>query len=182
MKAFRLLAVVALSIAIASASTFLDPRAVLAAAVTDCSEHPGQANHWRGEAVGGGAKHGTSGTVIGRTLKASARRVAPVPSAGGGRRGSSAVPDFPGRFGSLADARAFVGPFIDFYNHHHRYSGIGYHTPASVNFGTAGLVRAQRALVLDAAHTAHPERFVNKRAESPRLPGPVGTNQPKAVN
>ena len=92
------------------------------------------------------------------------------------------APDFPGRFGSIQDARAFVGPFLDFYNHHHRHSGIGYHTPASVHFGTAGIVRAGRALVLDAAYAAHPERFVNKRPEPPVLPGPAWINRPKEVD
>ena len=90
-------------------------------------------------------------------------------------------PDFPGSFGSIEDARAFVGPFLDFYNHQHRHSGIGYHTPASVHFGTAALVREQRALVLDAAYVAHPERFVNKPPTPPRLPGPAWINQPKEV-
>jgi putative transposase len=89
------------------------------------------------------------------------------------------APDFPGRFGSIEDARAFVGPFLDFYNHEHRHSGIGFHTPASVHQGTAHLVREQRALVLDAAYAAHPERFVNKPPVPPRLPGPAWINRPK---
>jgi putative transposase len=90
--------------------------------------------------------------------------------------------DFPGRFGGLVDARAFLGPFVDFYNHHHRHAGIGYHTPASVHFGTAATVRTMRARVLDAAYAALPERFVNKRPEPPRLPGPAWINQPKEVD
>ncbi len=90
-------------------------------------------------------------------------------------------PTFPDRFGSITDARAFVGPFIDHYNHEHRHSGIGYHTPASVHFGTAALVREERALVLDAAYAAHPERFVNKPPTPPALPGPAWINQPKEV-
>ena len=88
-------------------------------------------------------------------------------------------PDFPGSFGSIEDARAFVGPFVDFYNHEHRHSGIGYHMHASVHFGTASLVRADRTRVLDAAYAAHPERFVNKPPEPPRLPGPAWINPPK---
>jgi putative transposase len=88
-------------------------------------------------------------------------------------------PDFPGSFGSIQDARAFVGPFLDFYNHEHRHSGIGYHTPASVHLGTATLVREQRAQVLEAAYAAHPERFVNKPPVPPRLPGPAWINPPK---
>jgi hypothetical protein len=53
------------------------------------------------------------------------------------------VPDFPERFGSLADARAFCDRFFTNYNynHEHRHSGIGMHTPASVHFGTAFEVR-----------------------------------------
>ena len=39
------------------------------------------------------------------------------------------VPDFPDRFGSLADARAFCDRFFTAYNHEHRHSGIGMHTP-----------------------------------------------------
>ncbi|WP_237774734.1 DDE-type integrase/transposase/recombinase [Actinosynnema sp. ALI-1.44] len=39
------------------------------------------------------------------------------------------VPDFPDRFGSLADARTFCEGFFLSYNHEHRHSGIGMHTP-----------------------------------------------------
>ena len=42
-------------------------------------------------------------------------------------------PAFPGRFGSVEDARAFCEAFFSYYNHEHRRSGIGYHTPASVH-------------------------------------------------
>ena len=38
-------------------------------------------------------------------------------------------PAFPDRFGSIADARAFCVEFFDHYNHTHRHSGIGLHTP-----------------------------------------------------
>lgn len=90
-------------------------------------------------------------------------------------------PAFPERFGSLQHARAFADDFFGFYNHHHRHSGIGYHTPASVHFGTAPLVRAERARVLDAAYAAHPERFVNGAPLPPALPGPAWINKPKEV-
>lgn len=39
------------------------------------------------------------------------------------------TPRFPERFASLAHARSFVDTFFAHYNHHHRHSGIGYHTP-----------------------------------------------------
>jgi putative transposase len=38
-------------------------------------------------------------------------------------------PAFPGRFGSLTDARSFCQRFFDYYNTEHRHSGIGLHTP-----------------------------------------------------
>jgi putative transposase len=88
-------------------------------------------------------------------------------------------PAFPDRFGSLADARTFADLFFEHYNHAHRHSGIGLHTPASVHFGTAAGVRAERAKVLDAAYAAHPERFVNKAPTPPLLPGTVWINKPQ---
>lgn len=68
-------------------------------------------------------------------------------------------PAFPGRFGSIVDARAFCSVFFDHYNHAHRHAGIGLHTPASVHYGTAGEIRAQRAATLAAAYAANPGRF-----------------------
>jgi putative transposase len=87
-------------------------------------------------------------------------------------------PEFPDQFGSLTDARSFCATFFERYNHHHRHSGIGLHTPASVHYGTAAEVRAERAKVLDAAYTAHPERFVNKAPTPPPLPGAAWINKP----
>ena len=87
------------------------------------------------------------------------------------------VPDFPDRFGSLADARAFCDRFFPAYNHEHRHSGIGMHTPASVHFGTATEIHAQRQATLDRAHAQHPERF-NHRPQPPCLPEQVWINQP----
>ncbi|WP_033356503.1 integrase core domain-containing protein, partial [Kitasatospora aureofaciens] len=40
--------------------------------------------------------------------------------------------DYPERFDSLAHAREWFDAFISYYNHEHRHSGIGLHTPASV--------------------------------------------------
>jgi hypothetical protein len=87
------------------------------------------------------------------------------------------VPDFPDRFGCLADARAFCDRFFPAYNHEHRHSGIGMHTPASVHFGTATDIRARRQATLDRAHAQHPERF-SHRPQPPRLPEHAWINQP----
>ena len=88
------------------------------------------------------------------------------------------APVFPESFGSLTDARAFCGMFFAYYNHEHRHSGIGLHTPASVHHGTATEIRAQRQHNLDAAHAAHPERFGNRRPQAPKLPKAAWINQP----
>jgi putative transposase len=88
-------------------------------------------------------------------------------------------PTFPDRFGSFQDAHAFCGRFFGWYNHEHRHSGIGLHTPADVHYGRAELVQARRADVLTAAYDQHPERFVSKPPVPPALPGAVWINQPK---
>ena len=73
------------------------------------------------------------------------RQSGPTPTARPRFKTLKYCPTFPERFGS-ADAWAFAGAFFQHYNHH-RHSGIGLHTPASVHFGTADEVREQRAKV-----------------------------------
>ena len=90
-------------------------------------------------------------------------------------------PEFPDRFGSLEDARAFCQRFFRWYNHEHRHSGIGFHTPSDVHSGRAERVRLKRARVLQAAYTAHPERFVRQPPVPPSLPGPAWINPPLEV-
>ena len=87
-------------------------------------------------------------------------------------------PAFPGRFGSLGDARAFCQAFFSYYNHEHRHSGIALHAPASVHYGTASQVRQQRQATLHTAYDAHPERFRHRRPEPPQLPSAAWINQP----
>jgi putative transposase len=87
-------------------------------------------------------------------------------------------PAFPGRFGSIHDARAFCAAFFDHYNHIHRHAGIGLHTPASVHYGTAAEIRAQRAATLDAAYAADPARFRHRRPHPPQLPTVAWINEP----
>lgn len=87
-------------------------------------------------------------------------------------------PAFPTRFGSIADARVFCKAFFDHYNHVHRHSGIGLHTPASVHYGTATEIRAQRAATLNAAYTANPARFRHQPPTPPKLPTVAWINEP----
>jgi putative transposase len=88
-------------------------------------------------------------------------------------------PAFPERFGCIEDARVFCETFFAYYNHEHRHSGIGYHTPASVHHGTANEVRAQRQVTLDVAYAANPARFRHRRPEAPKLPTVAWINEPE---
>jgi len=87
-------------------------------------------------------------------------------------------PAFPGRFGSIADARSFCAAFFDHYNHVHRHAGIGLHTPASVHYGTATEIRAARAEILAAAYEANPARFRHRPPTPPELPQVAWINEP----
>jgi putative transposase len=91
-------------------------------------------------------------------------------------------PEFPGRFGSIEDGRAFCQGFFRWYNHEHRHSGIGFHTPADVHFGRADQAQLERVRVLRQAYAAHPERFVRQAPVPPGLPGPAWINKPAEVS
>jgi transposase InsO family protein len=69
------------------------------------------------------------------------------------------APVFPDRFGSLQHARSFLDEFVQHYNHEHRHTGIGLHTPADVHYGLADDANARRAQTLTAARAATPHRF-----------------------
>jgi putative transposase len=90
-------------------------------------------------------------------------------------------PAFPGRFGSIEDARVFCAQFFGYYNNEHRHSGIAMHTPASVHDGTAVKIHARRAATLNAAFLARPERFRGRRPYPPSLPARAWINQPPAT-
>jgi putative transposase len=90
-------------------------------------------------------------------------------------------PQFPERFGSLEDGRAFGQTFFRWYNQDHRHSGLGFLTPAVVHFGLAATVRDQRQQVLASAYAAHPERFVKGRPQPADLPTAVWINPPVKI-
>ena len=90
-------------------------------------------------------------------------------------------PDFPDRFGSLEDARAHCKRFCDWYNTEHHHSGIALLTPHDVFHGLAAQRLLQRAIVLDAAYAAHPERFVSAPPRPTPLPDAVWINKPKIL-
>ncbi len=86
-------------------------------------------------------------------------------------------PDYPTRFTSMAEAEAWCRAFFDWYNNHHRHSGIQMLTPADVHFGRGQQrLDARHAVMLDAARQ-HPHRFTRpprRRA----LPDAVYINPP----
>lgn len=90
-------------------------------------------------------------------------------------------PDYPERFDSPQQARAWARVFFDWYNHDHHHVGLGLMTPAVVHYGQAEVVQARRQQVLDAAFAAHPERFVNRPPLVPQLPDAVWINPPPAT-
>lgn len=87
-------------------------------------------------------------------------------------------PDFPDRFDSIEAARLHCQDFFAWYNDEHRHTGLALHTAADVHYGLADTVRDKRAGVLDAAYAAHPERFVRKPPQPPKLPTTAWINRP----
>jgi putative transposase len=87
-------------------------------------------------------------------------------------------PDFPERFGSAHDARNHCADFFPWYNFEHHHVGLGLLTPHDVHYGLAAARHADRALVLAAAHSRHPERFPRGTPKPPPLPVEVWINKP----
>jgi len=87
-------------------------------------------------------------------------------------------PDFPRQFDSIEVARAHCQRSFVWYNDVHRHGGLGLHTPSDVHHGHAGAARKQRAVIMSSAHAAHPERFVRKPPEPPKIPTNSWINPP----
>lgn len=86
---------------------------------------------------------------------------------------------FPGRFGSIQDARSFCQQFFNWYNKEHRHSGIGLMTPEQVHYGQAQEIYEKRAQVLLDAYEKNPNRFKNRTPKPHDLPTQVWINEPK---
>jgi len=88
-------------------------------------------------------------------------------------------PEFPKRFGSIQDARAFCLGFFDWYNNKHHHTGIGLLTPHQLHSGQAEEVSLQRQNVLSDFYSQHPERFVKGVPLPPKVPDAAWINKPK---
>jgi putative transposase len=89
-------------------------------------------------------------------------------------------PEFPDRFGSIQDARAFCQRFFDWYNNEHYHTGIALMTPATVHYGKAAQCNRDRQMVLTEAFELHPERFVGGCPKTLALPAAAWINPPKS--
>ncbi len=87
-------------------------------------------------------------------------------------------PEFPNRFGSIQDARAFCQDFFNYYNKEHRHSGIGLVTPEQLHYGIAEKIYNQRTNVLLTAFNRNPNRFKGKLPVPPKLPKAAWINKP----
>ena len=87
-------------------------------------------------------------------------------------------PEFPDRFGSIQDARAFGRVFFAWYNTQHHHSALGLMTPHDVHHGRHVAITARRRVVLNGALERHPERFVRKHPTPPIVPDAVWINPP----
>jgi putative transposase len=87
-------------------------------------------------------------------------------------------PQFPGRFGSIEDARTFCHEFFAYYNSEHHHSGLGLMTPEAIHTGDAVRLLTARRETLLAAFAARPERFVRCLPQPPALPAAAWINPP----
>jgi putative transposase len=87
-------------------------------------------------------------------------------------------PEFPARFGSMQDVRAFCQRFFPWYNTEHHHSGIALLTPEVLHYGQAEDVIRRRQEVLKRAYTRNPERFVRASPKPQPQPTAVWINQP----
>lgn len=88
------------------------------------------------------------------------------------------APDFPGRFESREHGIRHCQAFFDWYNHHHRHSGIALMTPVDRHYGRTGQVLHVRQAALDSAYANHPQRFVRKPPRALAPPAEVWINKP----
>lgn len=84
---------------------------------------------------------------------------------------------FPGSFASIEEALEWCQWFFHEYNHNHRHSGIGWHTPANLHHGRTSQVSSIRRAAADKAWRANPNRFTH-RPKPPTIPDRAGINDP----
>lgn len=91
-------------------------------------------------------------------------------------------PQFPERFGCIADARSFCREFFAYYNNEHYHSGISLLSPATVHYKEADIIIQRRQQVLNEVYIKNPERFVNKPPQPKAVPKAVWINPPALLS
>ena len=88
--------------------------------------------------------------------------------------------EFPKRFQTVDEARAFWRRLAAWYNQDHHHAGIGLMTPDQINFGQASAIHAARQTALDTV-SQHPEAA--RPPASRTTPNPDGRlDQPAQEN
>jgi putative transposase len=88
-------------------------------------------------------------------------------------------PDMPEQLGSVEHARQVVRALVGWYNDEHYHLGLALMHPADVHHGRTADIVAARQRVLDAAHAAHPDRFVTGRPIQKAPPPAAWINPPE---
>ena len=88
------------------------------------------------------------------------------------------MPSYPERFISYEHALAYCREYFAWYNHQHYHSGIAMLTPATVHHDKIDETIVLRQQTLNAAYSAHPERFVAGQPFAKRPPKTVYINPP----
>ncbi|WP_428373481.1 transposase [Mycolicibacterium sp.] len=86
-------------------------------------------------------------------------------------------PDYPPRFNSISDARAWCRRFFRWYNEVHYHSAIGYLRPADLHDGAHAVILERRQATLALAAATHPERF-SRPPRPARVPEHAWINRP----
>jgi putative transposase len=86
--------------------------------------------------------------------------------------------EFPDRFDSIGEARAFCQQFFRWYCTKQHHSGIAMLTPESVHYGTYPEILTARRQTLQQAYIEHPERVVRGVPTVEDLPKQVWINKP----
>ncbi len=86
-------------------------------------------------------------------------------------------PGYPGAFGSLAKARAWMLAFVRWYNHHHKHRNLKFVSPAERHTGADHAIFAHRTRIYEAARAQHPERW-SRSIRNWSLPAEVWLNRP----
>ncbi len=88
-------------------------------------------------------------------------------------------PEFPATFANIVEAREFCRIFVRWYNTQHRHSALALLTPSDVHHGRAPQSLERRQRIMDAAYSAHPERFVHGKPKVRQLPIASYINRPQ---